>query len=156
MGQGQRINMMCSSRACSHACLLLSTAHCAIIAWPQSLAKHAVLANHAVLAKHAVHQTPSQRRDSVLLKAMCPCLQRWDAPKQEIENGVYLGHIASISFLGPWALQSVSHSLLSMFSQTLFVLRSSMFNFTQRQWRSKFLSTPRAWHLPWSETPAAC
>ncbi len=47
----------------------------------------------------------------MLLKAMCPfccALQRWDAPKQEIENGVYLGHIASISFLGPWALQSVS------------------------------------------------
>lgn len=32
--------------------------------------------------------------------------QRWDTPKREIENGVYLGHIASISFLGPWALQS--------------------------------------------------
>ncbi len=38
-------------------------------------------------------------------------MQRWDAPKQEIENGVYLGHIASISFLGPWALQSVSLAL---------------------------------------------
>lgn len=32
--------------------------------------------------------------------------QRWDTPKQEIENGVYLGHIASISFLGPWAMNS--------------------------------------------------
>ena len=41
------------------------------------------------------------------------CLQRWDAPKQEIENGVYLGHIASISFLGPWAMTSVSLALIS-------------------------------------------
>ena len=40
-------------------------------------------------------------------------LQRWDAPKQEIENGVYLGHIASISFLGPWAMTSVSLALIS-------------------------------------------
>ena len=40
------------------------------------------------------------------------CTQRWDGPKGEIENGVYLGHIASFSFLGPWAMTSVSHACL--------------------------------------------
>lgn len=33
-------------------------------------------------------------------------VQRWDAASGEIENGVYLGHIASLTFSGPYALKS--------------------------------------------------
>jgi len=53
--------MMGSSRACCNACLLLTTTHHTMSAWPLSLAKHAVLCIKA----------PSQRTVTVLLKAMC-------------------------------------------------------------------------------------
>ena len=104
--------------------LLLITTHHVINPWPLLLAKHATLCIEA----------PSQHSDTVLLEAMCHAvqLQRWDTPKREIENGVYLGHIASISFLGPWALQSVRTSLLSVFLQTRFVLGSDILNCTKR------------------------
>lgn len=33
-------------------------------------------------------------------------VQRWDAQKHEEENGVYLGHIASLCFVGPWEMKA--------------------------------------------------
>ena len=35
-------------------------------------------------------------------------LQRWDGETKLIENGIYLGHIASLKFTGPWAMNKVT------------------------------------------------
>lgn len=34
-------------------------------------------------------------------------VQRWDSKTQLIENGIYLGHIASLQFAGPWKMTKV-------------------------------------------------
>ena len=36
-------------------------------------------------------------------------MQRW-GPEREEENGVYLGHIASLGFAGPWDMKAVRPS----------------------------------------------
>ena len=35
-------------------------------------------------------------------------VQRWDSETKLIENGIYLGHIASLKFTGPWAMNKVT------------------------------------------------
>ena len=41
--------------------------------------------------------------------------KRWDEPKQEHENGLYLGHLASLTVSGPWAMKSKSVSVVMCF-----------------------------------------
>lgn len=38
-------------------------------------------------------------------------VQRWDASAGQIENGVYLGHIAALTFRGPFAMNGVSRAV---------------------------------------------
>ena len=53
-----------------------------------------------VLAKHCLN-----------IQSVCITLlfdvQRWDGKTQLIENGIYLGHIASLQFAGPWKMTKV-------------------------------------------------
>lgn len=35
------------------------------------------------------------------------CLQRWDEEKMEIENGIYLGQLAALTFRGPFTYSGV-------------------------------------------------
>lgn len=35
-------------------------------------------------------------------------VQRWDASKREIENGIFFGHLASLTFKGPYSFEGVS------------------------------------------------
>ena len=49
--------------------------------------------------------TCTQRCSKIVTRTFC--MQRWDAQKHEEENGVYLGHIASLCFVGPWEMKAV-------------------------------------------------
>ena len=51
--------------------------------------------------------------------AVLVTLQRFDTEAQVIENGIYLGHILSFAFLGPWAMKAVRQSALASVSRLL-------------------------------------
>ena len=51
--------------------------------------------------------------------AVLVTLQRFDHEAQVIENGIYLGHILSFAFLGPWAMKAVRQSTLASDSSLL-------------------------------------